>query len=214
MLKIENLDVDINSIPILRNIELNIETGEIIGLIGRNGAGKTTFLRSIMGLLPARSGKIFFNQKSLHDQEGYHRAHLRIGYLPEDRRLVPDMTSEQNILLPVWATNVENHEERLAWIYKIIPECETFRDRPANSLSGGQQKLVALARALMVGHRLLLLDEPTEGIAPVLVQRMIEILNNLKKEGVSIIVAESNDAHIGDVIDRLYVIERGSITVS
>ncbi|MGA0951069.1 MAG: ABC transporter ATP-binding protein [Candidatus Puniceispirillaceae bacterium] len=211
MLIVDALDVDINGTPILRDIGLEIKTGEIIGLIGRNGAGKTTFLRSVMGLLPINSGKIDFDDHALHSLPGHRRAHLRIGYMPEDRRLVPEMTAEENILLPVWSTNIDGHEDRLNWIYKIIPECEKFRTMAANSLSGGQQKLVALGRALMVGHKLLLLDEPTEGIAPVLAQRMGEILASLKKEGVSIIIAESNDAHVANVIDRTYVIERGSI---
>ena len=136
---------------------------------------------------------------------------MGFGYMPEDRRLVPEMTAEQNILVPVWPTDMDGDEARLKRICKIIPECEKFREMPATSLSGGQQKLVALARALMVGKTLLLLDEPTEGIAPVLAQRMGEILASLKKEGVSIIIAESNDAHVADVIDRTYVIERGSI---
>ena len=131
--------------------------------------------------------------------------------MPEDRRLVPEMSAEQNILVPVWSTGIEDFQSRLDWIYKIIPECQKFREMPATSLSGGQQKLVALARALMVGKNLLLLDEPTEGIAPVLAQRMGEILASLKGEGVSIIIAESNDAHVAAVVDRTYVIERGSI---
>ena len=211
MLAVNALDVDINSTPILRGIQLEINTGEIVGLIGRNGAGKTTFLRSVMGLLPVFNGSMLHNDQELRDLPGYRRAHMGFGYMPEDRRLVPEMTAEQNILVPVWSTNIEGYETRLTWIYKIIPECEKFREMPATSLSGGQQKLVALARALMVGKTLLLLDEPTEGIAPVLAQRMGEILASLKKEGVSIIIAESNDAHVADVIDRTYVIERGSI---
>jgi branched-chain amino acid transport system ATP-binding protein len=195
----------------LRDIGLEIKAGEIVGLIGRNGAGKTTFLRSLMGLLPIRGGKLVFEGDGIESLPGYRRAHMGIGYMPEDRRLVPEMTAEENILVPVCSTNIQGHEDRLAWIYKIIPECKVFRSMAATSLSGGQQKLVALARALMVGQRLLLLDEPTEGIAPVLALRMGEILASLKSEGVSIIIAESNDAHVADVIDRTYVIERGSI---
>ena len=214
MLAVNALDVDINGTPILRGIGLEINSGEIIGLIGRNGAGKTTFLRSVMGLLPIVDGSIYHNDKDLKEEPGYRRAHMGFGYMPEDRRLVPEMTAEQNILVPVWSTNISGHAARLEWIYKIIPECEKFKDMPATSLSGGQQKLVALARALMVGQTLLLLDEPTEGIAPVLAQRMGEILASLRKEGVSIIIAESNDAHVADVIDRTYVIERGSIVTA
>ncbi len=214
MLVVNTLDVDINGTPILRDIGLEIKAGEIVGLIGRNGAGKTTFLRSLMGLLPIRGGKLIFEGDGIESLPGYRRAHMGIGYMPEDRRLVPEMTAEENILVPVWSTNIQGHEERLAWIYEIIPECKVFRSMAATSLSGGQQKLVALARALMVGQRLLLLDEPTEGIAPVLALRMGEILASLKKEGVSIIIAESNDAHVADVIDRTYVIERGSIVTA
>ncbi|MCK5445327.1 MAG: ATP-binding cassette domain-containing protein [Rhodospirillaceae bacterium] len=214
MLTVEGLDVDISNIPILRQIQFNLESGEIVGLIGRNGAGKTTLMRSIMGLLAAKSGSIQFDQASLQTLPGHRRAHMGIGYMPEDRRLVPEMTAEQNILLPVWSTDIPEYEDRLQWIYKIIPECMEFRQRAATSLSGGQQKLVALARALMVGQNLLLLDEPTEGIAPVLVQRMCEILADLKKEGVSILIAESNDAHIAELLDRSYVIERGSLANS
>ncbi len=211
MLSVNSLDVDINATPILRDINLNLQSGEIIGLIGRNGAGKTTFLRSLMGLLPSKKGDMRYQDENLVKLPGHKRAHMGFGYMPEDRRLVPEMTAEQNILVPVWSTGIDDYIQRLSWIYKIIPECEKFRDSGATALSGGQQKLVALARALMVGKNLLLLDEPTEGIAPVLALRMGEILASLKKEGVSIIIAESNDAHVASVIDRTYVIERGSI---
>ena len=211
MLVVEALDVDINGTPILRNIGLTIDSGEIIGLIGRNGAGKTTFLRSVMGLLPINHGRVLHGSNEISKFPGYKRAHMGFGYMPEDRRLVPEMTAEENILVPVWSTGISDFQSRLSWIYKIIPECKQFRGMSATSLSGGQQKLVALARALMVGKNLLLLDEPTEGIAPVLAQRMGEILASLKAEGVSIIIAESNDAHVAEVIDRTYVIERGSI---
>ena len=197
--------------PGIFKMNFTLESGKILGLVGPNGAGKTTFLRSVMGLLPIKAGSVMHGSQEIDKSPGYKRAHMGFGYMPEDRRLVPEMSAEQNILVPVWSTGIEDFKSRLNWIYKIIPECQKFREMPATSLSGGQQKLVALARALMVGKNLLLLDEPTEGIAPVLAQRMGEILASLKAEGVSIIIAESNDAHVAAVIDRTYVIERGSI---
>jgi branched-chain amino acid transport system ATP-binding protein len=211
MLDVQGLDVDIGPIPILRQVSLLVPTGGMCGLIGRNGAGKTTFMRSVMGLLKASAGSIGFDHHDLVKVDDFKRAHLGIGYMPEDRKLVPSMTAEQNIMLPIWSTNIPDPEDRLAWVYKLVPEAQEFRDRPSTSLSGGQQKLVALARALMVGERLLLLDEPTEGIAPVLARRMVEVLSNLKREGLSVLIAESNDTHLRGLLDRTYVIERGSV---
>jgi branched-chain amino acid transport system ATP-binding protein len=136
---------------------------------------------------------------------------MGIGFMPEDRRLVPQLTAEENILLPTWSTKLDGAEKRLRWIYDLMPEVEAFRGRGATQLSGGQQKFVAFARALMRGTKFVLLDEPSEGIAPVFAQRMVEILADLKREGESVLVAESNDHHIAPILDRTYVIERGSI---
>ena len=214
MLDIQGLSVNIGATPILRDVSLSIGTGSMCGLIGRNGAGKTTLLRSVMGLLPSSGGSIVFNQDNLQAEADYRRAHLGIGYMPEDRRLVPTLTAEENILLPIWATNSDGSEQRLGWIYDLMPEVAEFRMRHASALSGGQQKLVALARALMIGQRVLLLDEPTEGIAPILAKRMLEVLRDLKNEGLSVLVAESNDTHLTGLLDQLYVIERGSVTTA
>jgi branched-chain amino acid transport system ATP-binding protein len=212
MLEIQGLDVDIGVVPVLRGIELGVPSGAMCGLIGRNGAGKTTLMRSVMGALRARAGRIQFDGRDIAAEPGHRRAHLGIGYMPEDRRLVPDLTAEENILVPVWATRAAGHQKRLDWIYGLIPEAAEFRARNATELSGGQQKMVALERALIVGTRLLLLDEPTEGIAPVLARRFVEILRGLKAEGESVLVAESNDKHLAGLLDRSYVIERGSVT--
>jgi len=212
MLEIKGLDVDIGVVPVLRGIELGVPTGAMCGLIGRNGAGKTTLVRSVMGALRARAGHIRFGERDLAAEPGHRRAHLGIGYMPEDRRLVPDLTAEENILVPVWATRASGYQKRLDWIYGLIPEVAEFRTRNATELSGGQQKMVALARALVVGTKLLLLDEPTEGIAPVLARRFVEILRGLKAEGESVLIAESNDKHVAGLLDRSYVIERGSVT--
>lgn len=212
MLEIRGLNVDIGPVNILRDVGLSLQTGEMVGLIGRNGAGKTTFLRSVMGLLKAKSGEIDFDGTKLLKVPPQKRAALGMGYMPEDRKLVPELTVEENIKVPVWSTGIEGWEERLEWIYGLIPEARDFRNRPATSLSGGQQKLVALARALMVGRTVLLLDEPSEGIAPALAKRMSDILADLKKEGVSILIAESNTQHCAHLLDRMYTVERGSVT--
>jgi len=211
MLAVEGLDVSIGAVPILRGVDLQVPPGAMCGLIGRNGAGKTTLMRAVMGLLKAQSGRLAFEQDDLLSRPGYQRARLGVGYMPEDRKLVPALTAEENVMLPVWSTGIENASDRLEWVYGLMPEVKEFRSRPSTSLSGGQQKLVALARALMVGRRLLLLDEPTEGIAPVLARRMVDVLSDLKREGMSVLVAESNDTHLHGLLDRTYVIERGSV---
>lgn len=212
MLRIERLEVAIGSVGILRNASLDVATGEFAGLIGRNGAGKTTLIRSIMGILPVRAGTITFDGRSLTEVAVHGRARLGIGYMPEDRRLIPELTVEENILLPAWASGIADATQRLAKVYEIIPEAHAFRSRKALQLSGGQQKLAALARALMCGTRLLLLDEPFEGVAPVLAQRLVEVIGRLKREGLSVILSESDLAHSSDMLDTVYLIDRGVVT--
>ena len=211
MLSVTDLDVSIGATPILRGIELRVPAGSMCGLIGRNGAGKTTFMRAVMGALSATRGKIAFEETDLIATQAHRRAHMGIGFMPEDRKLVPALTAEENILLPVWSTRDPNALTRLEWVYGLMPEVAEFRARGATELSGGQQKFVAFARALMAGTRLLLLDEPSEGIAPIFAHRMVEILASLKEEGESVLVAESNDVHIAPLLDEIFVIERGGI---
>lgn len=214
MLKVSDLDVNIGATQILRGVGIEVPSGAMCGLIGRNGAGKTTLMRAIMGALKPTSGQIQFDDDDLVATDPHRRAHLGIGFMPEDRRLVPELTSEENILLPVWATKLENADQRLEWIYDLMPEVKEFRDRGATHLSGGQQKFVAFARAMMCGTKLLLLDEPSEGIAPVFAHRMVEIMSDLKNQGESVLVSESNDTHISPLLDATFVIERGSIVSS
>jgi branched-chain amino acid transport system ATP-binding protein len=211
MLRVEGLVVNIGTANILRDAHLAVNPGAMCGLIGRNGAGKTTFMRSVMGALPVQAGRIELDHFDLHQVHPHRRPHMGIGYMPEDRRLVPDFTTEDNILLPAWATRMEDTADRLEWIYRLMPEVQQFAKRLASQLSGGQQKLVALARALMCGNKLLLLDEPFEGVAPALARRLAEVLSNLKSEGLSVLLAESNERHVADLLDTIYVIERGSI---
>jgi branched-chain amino acid transport system ATP-binding protein len=213
MLRVEDLNVSIGPVPVIRNASLALEQGEMCGLIGRNGAGKTTLMRALMGALPA-SGKAELDQVDLLSLPGHARVDHGIGYMPEDRRLVPQFTVEENILLPTWTTKADAVDQRLKWIFSIMPEVEKFRARRALELSGGQQKMVALARALMAGRRILLLDEPFEGLAPALARRLGEVMSSLKSHGVSILIAESNEVHVADLLSRAFRIERGSVATT
>ncbi|KRB02826.1 MULTISPECIES: ATP-binding cassette domain-containing protein [Pseudomonas] len=211
-LEIRNLNVSIEGIPILNDVSLSIAPGQMVGLIGHNGAGKTTLIRAIMGLLPTDRGEMFFGGQDLRAQPAFTRAAAGISYLPEDRRLIPSLTVEENIMLPVWANKLADSKQRLDWVYSLIPEIAQFRDRKAMQLSGGQQKLVAMARALMPGNQLLILDEPFEGVAPVLSRRLSEVIAKLGQEGLCVLISESDDTHSADLVDALFRIERGSVT--
>ena len=211
MLRVAKLNVSIGPVAILRDVSLEFEAGEMCGLIGRNGAGKTTLMRALMGAVPA-SGTAEFEGVDLLRLPAHRRVAHGIGYMPEDRRLVPEFTVEQNIRVPSWAVKLADVEERLDWIFATMPELARFRDRRALELSGGQQKMVALARALMAGRRVLLLDEPFEGLAPALARRLGEVLASLKTQAVSVLLSESNEAHVADLLARAYRIERGAVT--
>ncbi|MEP5730870.1 MAG: ATP-binding cassette domain-containing protein [Sulfitobacter sp.] len=212
MLTIENIGLSIQRVPILRDVSLEISERTTCGLIGRNGAGKTTLMRAIMGLLPVESGSIRFGGHVLSDLKAHERAGIGIGYLPEDRRLIPHFTVEENIKVPLWASN-NTDETRVKWVYDMMPEIGRFADRKALTLSGGQQKLVALARAMVAGRDLLLLDEPFEGVAPALAQRLMEVISNLKSEKLSVLISESDYSHSEKVVDKVYSIERGQISI-
>jgi branched-chain amino acid transport system ATP-binding protein len=210
MLQIESLHVAIESVVALRGLTLTVESGRVVGLVGRNGAGKTTLMRSLMGHLKPTSGRIVFDGHDLLALPRHARAKLGIGYMPEDRGLVPELTVEENILVPLWANRALSESERLALVYRVLPELVEMRSRRALLLSGGQQKLVARARALAVGTRLLLLDEPFEGLAPALATRLAEVIAALKGSAVSVLIAQSDLNHSRRLVDSECVIERGA----
>lgn len=212
MLKVDNINVSIGAVDILREVSIDLGTGSMVGLVGRNGAGKTTLIKSIMGLLKPKSGRIDFDGIDLAATPVNHRNRLGIGYMPEDRRLIPDLTVEENILVPAWANPEIPAEQRLQYVYDIIPELREFAPRRGLQLSGGQQKLVALGRALMVGKRLLLLDEPFEGVAPALAQRLAEVISQLKSEGMSVIFSESDLQYSKHLVHRIFLIDRGNVS--
>lgn len=210
MLIIDNLHVAIQSVQVLRGLSLSVADGTMAGLVGRNGAGKTSLLRTVMGHLSPSQGHIVFHGEDLVRLPRHQRAALGIGYMPEDRGLVPELTVEENILVPVWASRVLQSAQRLEFIYHVLPELQEMRDRRALLLSGGQQKLVALARALAVGTRLLLLDEPFEGVAPALSIRLAEVIGGLRGGQLSVLISQSDLNHSRSLVDAEFVIERGA----
>lgn len=211
MLRLDGIDVSIQSVQVLRGLSFAVDTGSMVGLVGRNGAGKTTTMRAIMGHLPASAGSISFDGESLAKLPPHARAGLGIGYMPEDRGLVPELSVEENILVPLWAAKSTQTRTRLEFIYGVLPELKEMRERRALLLSGGQQKLVALARALTIGTRLLLLDEPFEGVAPALSARLSDVIAGLRGGELSVLISQSDLNHSRNLLDAEVMIERGEV---
>jgi branched-chain amino acid transport system ATP-binding protein len=212
MLSLKQLSVAIQAVEILRAVDMQVPAGSMCGLIGRNGAGKTTLMRAVMGLLPVRQGALTFGERDLRRTAAHQRSALGIGYMPEERRLIPDLSVEENLCLPAWANRVTDTDARLQRVYAAIPEVKEFAARRASQLSGGQQKLVALGRALMSGTTLLLLDEPFEGVAPALCQRLIEVVESLKRQGLTVLLSESDLQHSARMLDHVLRIDRGAVS--
>jgi len=210
MLEVRSLHVAIDSVVALRGLSLEVGSGRMVGLVGRNGAGKTTLMRTLMGHLAPASGSVVFDGRDLLALPAHARAGLGIGYMPEDRGLVPELTVEENILVPLWVNRGLVTADRLALVYRVLPELLEMRARRALLLSGGQQKLVALARALAAGTRLLLLDEPFEGVAPALSKRLADVIASLKGSEVSVLIAQSDLNHARRLVDSEFVVERGA----
>ena len=210
MLELERVETYRGPAQILRSISLSLGSGESVCLVGRNGAGKTTTIDTIMGLLSARSGAVRFKGRDVTRLAAHERARLGIGYAPEDCGIFPDLTVEENFQITAWlgrAAAVTADDQ----VFSIFPELKTFLGRRGLHLSGGQKKMLAITRALTLKPSILLLDEPFEGLAPVVVTRFIEAVRAIKALGVSVLIAESHVQNAGRIADRLYAIDRGEI---
>ena len=214
-LALDGASVDIAGVPVLRRIALAVPPGGRVALIGRNGAGKTTTLRALMGLLPLREGRVVIAGKDATAMPSHHRARHGIGYAPEERRLFGSFTVQQNMLLPaeVLKLDAAERQRRLDQVLALLPELRDLAPRRAAGLSGGQGKMVALGRALMIGTSAVLLDEPFQGLAPALALRYAEALGRLHEAlpDVAILITESNPELLRPLVERTYVIERGEI---
>ena len=216
MLRLEGVTISIAGAQVLRAVSLALTPGKTTILIGRNGAGKTSTLRTIMGLLPMAGGSIFLGKEEIGATPAYRRAYQGIGYAPEDRRLVAEFNVEDNISLPALALALTRAERarRLDEIYALLPQLLTMRKRPGGSVSGGQGKIVALGRALMVARTALLLDEPFQGLAPALALEYARTIGELRRNrpGLTILITESTPALLDEIADNTFQIERGAIT--
>ncbi len=214
MLSFENINVAIEGVPVLRNVSFSLKAGESAALIGRNGAGKTTTVRTIMGFTES-GGTVRLAGQDLGPVPPHRRPSLGIGYAPEDRRLFSAFSVEENILLPCRVAKLSSEEtrRRLDRAYSVLPELKELARRPAGSVSGGQGKMVALGRALMLGTRLVILDEPFQGLAPVLAQRYAEALRRLRAQDkdITLLITESNPKLLDTFADVTLTIERGEI---
>ena len=212
-LAVRDVHVKLAGLVVLRGVSFEVPSASIIGLVGRNGAGKTTTLKSIAGLVPVLSGSITLDGQELTRLAPHRRPRLGLGYLPgylpEDRRLIGALTVEENLLLPAWATRQRESAQLLAELYELMPEVKALAGRRATSLSGGQQKMVALGRAMMTSSKLLLLDEPLEGLSPALSRRLAHVVRSIR--GAAVLVTESDINRMRMMTDRIYTIERGAI---
>ncbi|MEE9611608.1 MAG: ABC transporter ATP-binding protein [Desulfatiglandales bacterium] len=212
MLKVDHINVFIQASHILRDVLLEIGEGEIVCLIGRNGAGKTTILRTILGFLAPRSGRIEFLKQDITGLSTYKIAQMGVGYAPEDAGIFPDLTTQENIEIASWMRKTSRTpEEKVTLAYQVFPVLERYRSRKGTQISGGERKMLSIARALASDPTMLLLDEPFEGLAPAIIPYINERIYESTKLGLSMLIAESNLHHVPEFTNKLYVIERGEI---
>lgn len=215
MLEIKNLDVFIKASHILRNVNIEVGEKEVVCLIGRNGAGKTTILRSIMGFFKPKSGTIKFIGREVTGLSPHEIALLGIGFAPEESEIFAGLTTLENIEMATWTRETSQPaEERIKLAYSVFPTLEKYKARKGTQISGGERKMLSIARALAMDPHMLLLDESFEGLSPAIIPQIAESIHEIAKMGHSIFLAESNIYHVPDFTDRLYVIERGEIIFS
>ena len=212
MLRVENLNAWYDRSHVLQGVSLEVNKGEIVTLMGRNGAGKTTTLRSLMGLLSKRQGKAFIDGTSFLDLPAHERFHLGLAYVPEDRRIVPGLTVKENLELGVIAKKNSGDMGALVdEIAETFPRLKERLNQDGTSMSGGEQQMLAIARAMIGKPKVILLDEPSEGIMPVLVEEMFELFAKLKKQGLTILLVEQNVQQALKISDRAYILDQGEI---
>jgi len=214
MLSVEKIQLKYGNIPVIHDVTFRVEKGEIIALIGGNGNGKSTVLKGISGLLPPSEGKVVFEGKNITKTEAFDIVSLGISLVPEGRRLFPTLSVYKNLRLGAYLTDDSKEiEKRLEYVYSIFPILKERKDQRASTLSGGEQQMVAIGRGLMSKPKLLLLDEPSWGIAPKLVDKIFEVIREIRNNGVTILLVEQDVQEALEACDRAYVIQTGRVVM-
>ncbi len=216
VLEVEDLSAWYGAARILYDLAFQVGRGEVVALMGRNGAGKSTTLKSLMGLIPERSGSVRFLGRDISRREPYQIARLGIGYVPEDRRVFSDLTVAENLDIGRQPPRrFSDGRPAPAWtaekLFRLFPNLGRMPDRRGAAMSGGEQQMLTIARTLMGNPLLVLLDEPSEGVAPVIVEQIADTIIALKKEGLSVLLSEQNVHFAGLVADRVYILEKGQV---
>ncbi len=212
MLGVTDLDVFYGDAQALWDVSMNVDEGEVVAIVGSNGAGKSTFVNAVMGINRARRGSIIFEGVELTNLAGHRTCRQGIAIVPEGRRLFPFLSVQENLDLGSFNREARrHHHESLAWVHELFPRLSERRDQLAGTLSGGEQQMVAIGRALMARPRLLLMDEPSLGLAPVIVDEVFDRIERVRAEGVSVVLVEQNVKRALDISARAYVLAEGRI---
>jgi branched-chain amino acid transport system ATP-binding protein len=214
MLEVRRLCAGYGRARVLFDVDLAMAAGEVVALVGRNGAGKSTLLKSVMGLVPPSSGEVRFDGRRIDGREPYEIARLGLGYVPEDRRIFTELTVAENLAVGRQAPRPPAPAWSDARLFALFPALAAMRGRPGGRMSGGEQQMLCIARTLAGNPRAILLDEPSEGLAPVLVEQVAQAVLELKRAGVAVLLAEQNARFTGRVADRSYRLEKGRIIQS
>lgn len=216
MLTIQNIDVFYGPVQALHHVSMEVGETEIVSIIGANGAGKSSLMKAIMGLAPVKNGEIIFQDKHIEKMPTHKIVRLGIAQVQEGRRILAKMTVEENLQIGAYSRKINAHqmEQALEEQYAIFPRLKERRKQAAGTLSGGEQQMLAICRGLMMEPKLLMLDEPSMGLAPLLVEQIFDIIRELHKAGATILLVEQNAQMALEVADRAYVLETGSITLS
>lgn len=215
MLKVEHIDVFYGDIQVLWNVSFEVLQGEIVVLLGANGAGKSTAIKTVSSLITPAKGRISFLGTRIDGIPPYKIIDYGIAHVPEGRRLFPEMTVEENLITGSFCKEAKvKRQQTMAWIYELFPRLHERRKQPAGTLSGGEQQMLAIGRGLMSLPKLIMFDEPSLGLAPILVTEVFNIVKLVKQQGVTVLLVEQNVKHTLSMCDRAYVLENGRIALS